>query len=68
MALKEELIIEVLPDGSLKIKTEGFKGSDCETELKPIEEAMGRVTERERTSDYYQQPVGQKNKIHRSTK
>jgi hypothetical protein len=68
MAVKQELIIEILPDGNLKIKTEGFKGADCEDELKPLEEAMGEVTDRERTSDYYQQPTGQKNRNYGSTK
>jgi hypothetical protein len=55
MAIKQELIIEIAKDGSLKIKTEGFKGSDCEAELKPIESALGKVKDRKRTADYYAQ-------------
>jgi len=68
MAIKQELIIEVLADGKLKIKTEGFKGADCEDELKPIEEAMGQVEKRERTSDYFQQSNQQKNRNRGSAK
>lgn len=67
MAVKKELIIEIAPDGSLKIKTEGFKGTECEEELKPIEKAMGHVTERVRTSEFYQQSNTQKRKITSST-
>ena len=67
MAVKKELIIEIAPDGSLRIKTEGFKGSECEDELKPIEKALGNVTERVRTSEFYQQSNTQKRKITSST-
>ena len=67
MAIKKELIIEIAPDGNLRIKTEGFKGTECEEELKPIEKAMGRVTERVKTSEYYQQSNTQKRKITQST-
>ena len=68
MALKKELIIDITPDGSLQIKTEGFKGSECEEELKPIEKAMGHVTKRVKTSEYYQQANTKKRKITNSTK
>lgn len=67
MALKKELIIEIAADGTLRIKTEGFKGSECEDELKPIEKALGRVTERVKTSEYYQQSNAQRRKINNST-
>jgi len=67
VAIKKELIIEIAPDGTLKIKTEGFKGSECEEELKPIEKALGTVTERVKTSDYYQGTNTQKRKISSST-
>ncbi|MCB0403650.1 MAG: DUF2997 domain-containing protein [Bdellovibrionales bacterium] len=52
--MKKELIITIAPNGSLKIKTVGLKGTACEDELKPIERAMGRVTSREKTSEYYE--------------
>lgn len=63
MAVKQSLLIEIGPDGKLKIKTEGFKGNECETELKPIEQAVGKVTERSRTSEYYQANVTNKSKV-----
>ena len=67
MAIKKELIIEIASDGELKIKTEGFKGSECEEELKPIEKAMGKVTSRTKTSEYYQKNENQ-SKVKNSTK
>lgn len=63
MAVKEELIITVNPDGTLKIKTEGFKGSDCEAELKPLADALGRTTATEKASEYYQQSAKQKGNV-----
>jgi hypothetical protein len=67
MAVKKELIIEIEPDGTLKIKTEGFKGTECEEELKPIENALGNVTKRTKTSEYFQKSTTQKRKISSST-
>jgi hypothetical protein len=66
MAIKQELIIEILPDGDVKIKTEGFKGTECEEELKPIEKALGKVTTRTKTSEYYQQSVKKKTNVSNS--
>ncbi len=66
MAIKKELIIEISPDGEVKIKTEGFKGTECEEELKPIEKAVGKVKSRTKTSEYYQQNTNQKNNVKNS--
>jgi hypothetical protein len=68
MAMKYELHIEISPDGTLKIETHGFKGSECEEALKPIEKALGKVTRRTRTSEYYEKPVSNNGKITTSTK
>jgi hypothetical protein len=67
MALKKELIIEIGPDGEVKIKTEGFKGTECEEELKPIEKALGEVKSRTRTSEYYQKNIKKKTNVSNST-
>jgi hypothetical protein len=68
MAIKKQLTIMINPDGSLNIKTDGFKGSECEEELRPIEKALGKVTARTRTSDYYKISAAEKNKIDSTTK
>lgn len=54
MAVKVELVIEIAPDGTTRIKTHGFKGGECDEELKPIEKALGQVKSRERTSEFYE--------------
>lgn len=47
--------IEVLigPDGSVKIEAQGFAGSACEQATKALEDALGRVVDDQRTSDYW---------------
>ncbi len=54
MAVKLELSIEIDPDGTVEMTTRGFKGGECEDELKPIERALGKVTSRKRTREYYE--------------
>lgn len=68
MAVKHELHIEISPDGTLKIKTHGFKGRECEEELKPIEKALGRVKHETKTNEYYEKAVSKSGKITTSTK
>lgn len=57
MAIKQELEIEIAPDGTTKLKTHGIKGSECEAELKPLEAALGKSVSRERTPEYYEKAV-----------
>lgn len=68
MAVKHELHIEISSDGTLRIKTHGFKGSECEDALKPIEKALGKVKRQTRTSEYYEKTVSKSGKITTSTK
>jgi hypothetical protein len=68
MAVKHELHIEIAPDGTLKIKTHGFKGRECEDELKPIEKALGKVKRETKTGEYYEKAVSKSGKITTSTK
>ena len=55
MAKKREIIITIGPDGDVQIKVEGVGGSDCVDFTKFLEEELGDVTEREFTSEYYQE-------------
>lgn len=68
MAIKHELHIEISPDGTLKIKTHGFKGNECDEALKPIEKALGKVKRQSRTGEYYEKAVSKHGKITTSTK
>ncbi len=54
MAIKQEMVIEIKPDGSTNIETHGIKGALCEAEVKPLAEALGNVKDSKRTSEYYE--------------
>lgn len=56
MAGKQELEISIDEDGNVSIKVVGCSGPSCVELTRGIEEALGEVVDRQRTSDYYQQP------------
>ncbi|MCM2322791.1 MAG: DUF2997 domain-containing protein [Oligoflexia bacterium] len=62
MALKKELTIVIQPDGTVELETSGFKGGECETEVKAFEKSLGPATEKKRTKEYYEKPVVQRNR------
>ncbi len=55
MADKVEIELLFTPEGEVRLKTRGLKGKTCVDETEALERALGSVTERERTSEYYQQ-------------
>jgi hypothetical protein len=55
VAEKAELHVTIGVDGVVRVKTHGLKGQVCLAETKDVEAALGRVTRRERTPEYYQQ-------------
>lgn len=55
MVDKQELEISIDDDGNVTIKVVGVAGPDCLALTKEIEEALGIVVDRQRTSDYYQE-------------
>jgi hypothetical protein len=58
----DRIEIELLftPDGEVRLQTRGLKGKDCLTETEALEKALGTVTERQKTSEFYQQPAATK--------
>ncbi len=60
MAEKVEIEVVFAPDGQVSLKTRGLKGKTCLEETEALERALGRVTSREKTSEYYQQPSAAK--------
>ena len=54
MAVKHELEIEISPSGEIQIKVKGVAGEGCIDLTKALEEELGLVVEREKTSEYYQ--------------
>ena len=48
--------------GKTKIEVDGVKGQSCEEITKGIEQALGTVTSRKQTGEYYEQPLNE-NKV-----
>ena len=57
MANKKEIEFSIDKDGNISFEVKGIKGPDCLEETKDIEEALGKVTDREKTSEFYQEDV-----------
>ena len=52
---KKDIEIEIMPDGTVSLAVKGAKGKECLDLTKFLEEALGEVTERTHTSEYYEQ-------------
>ncbi|SIQ98320.1 Protein of unknown function [Alkalispirochaeta americana] len=63
MADRHELEIVIDKDGEVSIKVEGVNGSRCVQLTKDIEEELGIVVEREKTSEYYKDDLSRTNQI-----
>ena len=50
---KQEIEFVIKPDGTVEERVTGVSGPDCEKVTEAIERALGDVTKREHTSDYY---------------
>jgi hypothetical protein len=60
MAKKQELEFSIDDDGKISIKVVGAQGPECLELTKAIEEALGVVTDRKKTSDFYVEKKDQK--------
>ena len=47
----------VLPDGSSKVETKGFAGSQCQQGSRFLEQALGAKRQEKLTSDFYRSEV-----------
>jgi hypothetical protein len=47
------VIIEVLPDGSMKLEGQGFKGAECEKATAALEKALGVTGKRTKKPEWY---------------
>lgn len=52
----EELDITISADGKISIHVKGVKGPACTDLTKALEAALGDVTEKSLTAEYYEQP------------
>ncbi len=63
MADKVQIEITIGPDGTVRLQTKGLKGQSCLAETEALEKALGTVVRRQRTSEFYEQPVGSKTTV-----
>lgn len=63
MAEKAEIEVLIGADGTVRIKTHGLRGEACIEETKALEQAVGKVQRREKTSEYYEQASSTKTGI-----
>jgi hypothetical protein len=44
--MKQEIHVDISPDGSLRIEAHGFAGTSCRAATAPLEQALGAVRSR----------------------
>lgn len=62
MASRKQIDFTIDEEGNVSIEVKGVAGADCEKLTREIEEALGIVSERSRTSEFYI-PTAQTEKI-----
>ena len=60
---KAELEIVIGTDGVVRIVTRGLRGEACIEETRSLEQALGQVKSREKTSEYYTQSATGKGQV-----
>jgi len=53
MAKRREIQFKIDDEGNVSIEVKGVSGPECERITREIEEAIGIVSTRDRTSEYY---------------
>ena len=53
MASRKQIDFTIDEEGNVSIQVKGVAGAECEKLTREIEEALGIVSERTRTSEYY---------------
>ena len=48
--------VTVAKDGEVTVEAQGFAGASCYEATRPIEAALGTVTDDKRTADYSREP------------
>ena len=54
---QEEMEIEISPDGKVKVRTIGIKGTRCLEVAQIVARAVGQEESRQLTSEYYEAPA-----------
>ena len=58
MAVRQEIDIQIMPDGEVKLTVRGAAGEACLELTQKLEEELGVVVDRQKTSEFYQSEVG----------
>jgi len=56
-AKKTEIAFQIGPDGEVTFEVKGVKGAECLALTQDLEEELGVVVSREKTSEYYEEPL-----------
>lgn len=51
---REEIVVLIGPEGSVKIEVTGVEGPRCEALTRNLERSLGSVFEREKKTEYFQ--------------
>ena len=54
MAVRQEIDITITPEGEVKLTVRGAPGDQCLELTKALEEELGIVVDRQKTSEFYQ--------------
>jgi len=57
MSDKQVMEISILPSGEVKIQVKCVPGAACEAVSAALEQSLGRIKDREHTSEYYEEAV-----------
>jgi hypothetical protein len=55
VAEKLEVEVVIAPDGEVRVTTRGLAGQGCLTETAALEKAVGKVSRRQKTGEFYRQ-------------
>lgn len=57
MKSQEEITVEIMPDGEVKIEVNGVVGSGCAALTKALEESLGVTTSDEKKAEFHRREV-----------
>ena len=66
MADRQKMLIEILPNGEVSIRVLCVPGPACESVSAALEESLGTVKSKERTAEYYEEPLDVAEVAHKS--
>ena len=55
--MSEEIILEFLEDGQIKMEGKGFQGKSCDEAMAVFEQALGVVMDRKNKPEYFRAEV-----------